>query len=149
MLCKVHRELGIRSSYGCDTGIPVYPEPDDLESIGPDIYGRPQMLVRVAAECWDSLRTAANTDGIALYVVSAFRSIDYQASLIRKKLRAGQSIEDILRTNAAPGHSEHHSGRALDLTTKGCEPLCEAFDKTPAFQWLTGNAPGHGFSMTY
>jgi D-alanyl-D-alanine carboxypeptidase len=149
MFSKIHRELGIRSSYGYDTGMPVYPEPDDLVSIGLDIYGRPQRLARVAAEHWDSLRTAASTDGIKLYVVSVFRSVDYQASLIRKKLRAGQSIEDIIRTNAAPGHSEHHSGRALDLTTKGCEPLCEVFEKTPAFQWLTGNAPGYGFSMTY
>ena len=149
MLSKVHRELGIPRSYEHDTGIPVYPEPDDLVSIGPDIYGRPQTLARAAAEHWGYLQTAASKDGIELYVVSAFRSVDYQASLIRKKLRAGQLIEDILRTNAAPGHSEHHSGRAVDLTTKGCKPLCEAFDKTPAFRWLTRNAHSHGFIMIY
>ena len=47
-----------------------------------------------------------------LLIVSGFRSIEYQASLIRKKLNAGQSVSEILQVNAAPGFSEHHTGRA-------------------------------------
>ena len=65
------------------------------------------------------------------------------------QLNSGQLIDEILKTNAAPGYSEHHSGRALDLTEDGCEPLCNAFEETQAFHWLTRNASIFGYSMSY
>jgi D-alanyl-D-alanine carboxypeptidase len=81
--------------------------------------------------------------------VSGFRSIDYQAALIRKKIEAGQRIENILAVNAAPGFSEHHSGMAVDIATPGSRPLTEEFEATDAFRWLQEAAAGFGFSMTY
>ena len=41
---------------------------------------------------------------------------------------------------AAPGYSEHHTGRAVDLTTPACDPLAEEFENTQAFDWLHLNA---------
>ncbi len=149
MLQKIHKDLGITSSYSYDTGIPVYEEPDELVAIGPDIFGRPQKLVPKAAEKWKSMELAASKDHVSLLVVSAYRSVSYQASLIRTKLERGQSIDEILKINAAPGHSEHHSGKALDFTTLDCKPLCEKFDGTGAFHWLTENAQKYGFTMSY
>ena len=149
MLNKMHRELGIPSSYISDKAAPIYLEPDDLVSIGFDIFERPQYLSRQTAEQWSAMHLAADSDNVELLVVSAFRSIDYQASIIRRKLEKGQSIDSILRTNAAPGHSEHHSGRALDLTAWNCKPVCEEFEHTEAFHWLTEHASRFGFILSY
>jgi len=118
-------------------------------SIGKDVFDREQKMTAQAAQAWFILRDEAATEGITLQVVSAFRPVDYQAGIIRKKLEAGQGIKDILRVSAAPGYSEHHSGRALDLTTPGFKPLEEEFEKSPAFEWLKNRAGVYGFKMTY
>ena len=51
--------------------------------------------------------------------------------------------------SAAPGYSEHHSGRAVDLTTPGSPVLEEAFEESDAFAWLRRRAPEFGFRMSY
>ena len=71
-----------------------------------------------------------------------------QAALIAVKLRGGRGLDDILSVIAAPGFSEHHSGDALDLTKPGTEPLSEAFETTPAFDWLPAHAADFGFSLS-
>jgi D-alanyl-D-alanine carboxypeptidase len=69
--------------------------------------------------------------------------------LIRNKLVAGHDITDILRTNAAPGFSQHHTGRAIDIATPGARPLTEDFATTSAFEWLIVQAGRFGFGMPY
>ena len=75
--------------------------------------------------------------------------MSYQCELIERKLAAGRSIDDILRVNAPPGYSEHHTGRALDLTTPGIEPLTMAFETTAAFSWLSRHAETFEFMLSY
>ena len=58
-------------------------------------------------------------------------------------------MADILRVNAAPGCSEHHTGRAIDITSVDCSPLSEAFATTSAYDWLQLNAAQFGFFMTF
>ena len=82
-------------------------------------------------------------------IVSGFRSIEYQASLIRNKLESGQSLSEILAVNAAPGFSEHHTGHAIDIASPGSRPLTEEFEASTAFAWLQQEASRFGFSMTY
>ena len=95
------------------------------------------------------MRSAAEADGVRLDLVSAFRSVDYQAGLLRRKLERGLSMGEILEVSAAPGFSEHHSGRALDLTTPGAPVLETGFEDTGAFRWLSSNATGFGFHLSY
>ena len=149
MLRELHKELGIPDDYGVEPGPPAYEEATDLVDIGPNLVGRMQRLTPAAAERWNSMVSAATADSIMLLIVSGFRSVDYQARLIRKKINAGQAIEEILKVNAAPGHSEHHTGLAVDIATPGSRPLTEDFERTDAFQWLGKNAERFGFSMTY
>jgi D-alanyl-D-alanine carboxypeptidase len=149
MLRELHAELGIPEDYGADGGPPAYEEATDLVEVGPNLVGRMQRLTPVTAERWRDLVVTADNDGVRLLIVSGFRSIDYQARLIRKKINAGQAIEEILAVNAAPGHSEHHTGTAVDIATLGSRPLTEEFEATDAFAWLTENAGTFGFSMTY
>jgi zinc D-Ala-D-Ala carboxypeptidase len=55
----------------------------------------------------------------------------------------------VLRINAPPGYSEHHTGRAVDLGTAGCAALDQAFAQTPAFAWLQRHAQRFGFYLSY
>ena len=82
-------------------------------------------------------------------VYEAHRSHAYQLGIFRRKLARGQRLEDILAVNAAPGYSEHHGGRALDIGTPGEPPAEESFEATPEFDWLTAKAARFGFSMSY
>lgn len=149
MLRELHQELGIPEDYGLDGCKPFFEEALDLVDVGPNLVGRMQQLTPKTATQWGAMVDAAAAEGIALLIVSGFRGIDYQARLIRKKLNAGQVVSDILQVNAAPGFSEHHSGRAVDIATPGSRPLTEEFEGSDAFRWLTENAGRYGFSMTY
>lgn len=149
MLRELHQELGIPDDYGADGGPPMFDEALELVEVGPNLVGRMQQLTPLAAESWRSMQSDALGAGIQLLLVSGYRSVDYQARLIRKKINAGQAIGDILSVNAAPGFSEHHTGQAIDIATPGSRPLTEEFEHTQAFAWLTKNAGMHGFSMTY
>ena len=149
MLRELHAELGIPDDYGVDGGPPAFEEAVELVEVGPNLVGKMQRLTPGTAERWHDMVAGAGRDGIRLLIVSGFRSIDYQARLIRKKITAGQSIDEILAVNAAPGHSEHHTGRAVDIATPGSRPLTEEFEATEAFAWLVENAESFGFSMTY
>ena len=149
MLRELHSELGIPEDYGLDGTRPIFDEATDLVEVGPNLVGRMQSLEREAAARWNELQAGAAADGVLLLIVSGYRSIDYQARLIRKKLNAGQSVSEILAVNAAPGHSEHHTGRAIDIATPGSRPLTEEFEGSDAFRWLEENAGRLGFSMSY
>jgi D-alanyl-D-alanine carboxypeptidase len=149
MLRELHAELGIPEDYGLDGTRPVFDEAPDLVEVGPNLVGRMQSLEPQAAARWNEMQAGAAEDGILLLIVSGYRSIDYQARLIRKKIYAGQSVSEILAVNAAPGHSEHHTGRAVDIATPGSRPLTEEFENSGAFRWLQENAGSYGFSMSY
>ena len=149
MLRELHTELGIPGDYGSDGVKPAFEEADDLVNAGPNPDGRMQRLTSATAASWREMQAAAEDDGIELLLVSGFRSIEYQAGLIRRKLDAGQSVSEILNVNAAPGYSEHHTGRAIDLAVPDAEPLTEEFESSKAFAWLEKNAANFGFSMSY
>lgn len=141
--------LGIPRDYGRTRHLPMQREPMRLVSIGNDVHGREQWLQPRAARALAALLVDATRGGIALQIVSAFRSIEYQLGIIERKLARGQSIDEILRVSAAPGHSEHHSGRCVDFTTPGFTALEDDFERSSAFAWLTSNAIRYGFTLSY
>jgi D-alanyl-D-alanine carboxypeptidase len=149
MLRELHEELGIPADYGKSGGPPVYEEAAELVEVGPNLVGRMQRLAPAAARRWAAMVEAAAGDGVNLLIVSGFRSYEYQAGLIRKKINAGQSITEILAVNAAPGHSEHHTGLAVVIATPGSRPLTEEFEGSAAFRWLGENAYRFDFKMSY
>jgi D-alanyl-D-alanine carboxypeptidase len=149
MLRELHTELGIPDDYGRDGARPEYPEATELVEVGPNLVGRMQRLTPPAARAWQAMQAAAAEDGVTLLIVSGYRSVDYQARLIRKKINAGQTVSEILSVNAAPGYSQHHTGRAVDIASPGSRPLTEEFEDSDAFRWLTKNAADYGFSMSY
>lgn len=145
-IAEIQCALGISEKY---RGRHPFAEATELVSIGLDIYGREQKLAPVAATAWQKMKTAAESHGAKLLPVSAFRSVAYQLQIIERKLAAGQTMEQILQVSAAPGFSEHHTGRTIDVTAPNCRPLAEDFEQTPEFAWLVRRAKDFGFTMSY
>lgn len=143
------KELAIPESFMAQYRLPVQLECDHLVSIGLDMFDREQRMEPHAASQWQAMAAAAKVDGVVLLMVSAFRSFDYQRKIIERKLGEGQTIEQITRASALPGYSEHHTGRAIDISTTGFESLVEEFEQTPAFKWLSHCGKEFGFSMSY
>jgi D-alanyl-D-alanine carboxypeptidase len=127
----------------------LHPEPQELVVAATGNDGREYLLVSEAAAKWREMSAAALTDGVVIKIGSAFRSVDRQAEIIRAKLAEGLSLEAVLCVSAPPGYSEHHSGRAIDVTTDEGAPLEPEFEKTTAFLWLSKNAGRFGFVLSY
>jgi len=148
-LVLLNSDLGISSQLLAARGFCEFEEASCLEVAEVGADGKDHLLVRAAANAWRNLKFAAHSDGVSLFIVSAFRSIDRQAEIIRRKLEAGAPIEDILTVCAPPGFSEHHTGRAVDLSTHGCRSLEIEFEQTPAFVWLSARATDFGYYLSY
>jgi len=127
----------------------LQPEAQDVVVAEVGEGGREHRLTPAAATAWQAMKAAAQADGVVLRIVSAFRSIDRQAEIVRAKLDRGLSLDAILEVSAPPGYSEHHTGRAVDVTTNGVPALEVEFEKTEAFRWLSKRAGEFGFVLSY
>jgi len=149
VLFHILQDLGLPKDYGEKRGLPFYEEAKILVKIGLNPYGKTIYLEPDTAKAWKKMKKAALDENIELLPLSGFRSIHTQAAIIRMKLEAGRTLDDIMTANAPPGYSQHHTGRALDICTPGFIVPEKAFDQTPAFQWLTIRAQEFGFIMSY
>lgn len=143
------KDLGIPLDYGVAHMLPIQSEATELDDIGTDVFDRQQKMLPAAADAWQEMRRAALAEQVELLPVSAFRTIEYQAALVAQKISHGQAIADILRVSAAPGFSEHHSGRAIDIASTRENALEECFAATASFDWLSQNAGKYGFELSY
>ena len=134
---------------GYEARMPRHAEATGLESVGQDTSGRDALLEPAAARAWRLMQENAHRDGLELLMVSAFRPVERQRAIVAAKLSRGESLGEILRVSAYPGHSEHHTGRAADIGAPGSADLTERFEGTREFAWLLQNAGRFGFSMTY
>ncbi len=146
-LAALHAELGIAPGYCRQRGLPLFREGVDLVEVAG--VGRAFLIERATARDWLAMAAAAGVDGVALELVSAFRSYQQQVQLVRRKLEAGQALAEILAVLAPPGCSEHHTGQALDIGTPGCPPVDQQFEDTAAFRWLVERAGEFGFRLSY
>ena len=127
----------------------IFYESCSLVSIGKDIYGREQFLDSQAAKSFFEMKKAAKKDSIDLQFVSAFRSFDSQKKIIERKLNRGSLINKILEENKLPGYSEHHTGKAIDFTSKKLNTLSTQFENSKEFKWITENASTYNFYLSY
>ena len=148
-IVRLHREIGIPANYGVHHRLRLVPENTERVSIGLDIFNRDTELSPEAAAAWKAMREDARRHDVDLKIVSGFRSVAYQAELVRKKLADDQPVERVLRVTAAPGYSEHHSANAVDLTAPGIRPLTQEFSLSRAYEWLKSQARLYGFRESY
>lgn len=143
------RALSLPDTYALERQLSLQREAMELVTVRVLKDGRELKLAPVAASAWMAMVTAAAADTVTLLLISGFRSVEHQRLIVERKLAAGNTLAEILNVNAAPGYSEHHTGRAVDIGTPECPPLLEEFERTPAFAWLIRRAEGFGFRLSY
>jgi D-alanyl-D-alanine carboxypeptidase len=77
--------------------------------------------------------------------------VAYQEKLFAKGIEKRGSEIEAARWVAPPGHSEHHTGLAVDIG-EGPEPESDvepAFGDTAAYRWLALYAASFGFEMSF
>lgn len=113
---------------------------------GPD----PKRLLRSpAAAALESLFAAAAQAGHPLAAVSGYRSEEKQADLYGLSV-SEQGVAQADLHSARPGHSEHQTGLAMDITGADGSCAVEAcFAATPAAAWVAAHAAEHGFLVRY
>ena len=117
------------------------------------VSGDGQIKLRTAAaDAYNRMAAAALADGIALVPLSGFRTIaDQEYLFFRVKEQRAQVATQRAEVSAPPGHSEHHTGYAIDIGDPD-QPdthLSESFAQTPAFQWLTAHAARFSFELSF
>ncbi len=124
----------------------------ELVAVGP--YRQTTRIVqlqRAAAEALGRMIEVARQAGLELVPISGFRSVEYQAKLWAKAIEKRGSEVEAARWVAPPGHSEHHTGLAVDIG-EGPEPESDvepAFGDTAAYRWLAQHAASFGFEMSF
>jgi len=141
--------LGIPFALIARLQLPSFPEARELAVVEIGQDGFAHRLVPAAAAAWLELKRAAQRDRTVLEIVSAFRDLESQSEIIRAKIERGMPFETIFTLSAPPGYSEHHTGRAVDVNTPGCEAREPPFEHTDAFRWLDKNARQFGFTLSY
>jgi D-alanyl-D-alanine carboxypeptidase len=150
-IAKIWARFGIPADYARTRGLPLQREAQRLVLVGraPD-DGKAVRLTPAAARAWRRMRAAAAADGVTLWPLSGFRSVARQTRIIRTNLAAGRPLDDLLRFVAAPGCSEHHTGRAIDIGSPDEGKHFEAaFEKTKEYRWLKRRAGEFGFRLSY
>ncbi len=94
---------------------------------------------------------AARLEGVWIVPVSGFRDYERQSRLFRLKTYQYGSAEAAARAVAPPGHSEHHTGYAVDLSDglARAMDISLGFGKTAAFEWLSRHAAEFGFELSF
>jgi D-alanyl-D-alanine carboxypeptidase len=123
-----------------------------LRTIGRAADGYEIRLHESAAKSYLKMEADAKADGVDFVVISGFRTIAEQQELFFEiSKQRNQTPAQRAKVSAPPGHSEHHTGYALDIGD-GAVPsanLSTNFEKTAAFQWLQSNAAKYGFEMSF
>jgi D-alanyl-D-alanine carboxypeptidase len=95
---------------------------------------------------------AARQAGVILVPISGFRSVKQQEQLFFDiGAQRNQTPSQRAAISAPPGHSEHHTGYAVDIGdgTVPATNLQTNFENTKAFNWLQANAARFGFEMSF
>lgn len=122
--------------------------PSDLTVPDVPMY-QTQMLRRDAAAALEDMFAAAKADGYDLYLISGYRSYDYQTGLWDYYTDYyGSDYTE--RMDARPGGSEHQLGLSVDIgTTDDVCRLDTCFGDTGAFAWLQNNSYRYGYIERY
>jgi D-alanyl-D-alanine carboxypeptidase len=93
--------------------------------------------------------TAAKRDGVTLVFGSGYRSEKLQTEFYNQYVaQSGQAAAD--KFSARPGHSEHQTGLALDVSTANGKCHLEiCFADTPEGKWIVQHGHEYGFVIRY
>jgi zinc D-Ala-D-Ala carboxypeptidase len=125
-----------------------YKAPDLVDVPVPYVYA-PMMRAEASAAVVQMFADFTAETGLQMQSQSAYRSYSAQVSTYNNWVSSlGQEGADL--TSARPGHSEHQTGLAIDISAlpASCS-LDQCFADTPQGQWLAANAWNYGFVLRY
>lgn len=139
-----------------EASMPLLVNPDNLmpEGYSPTVVsvGGNYKLETRAAAAWQKMQAAASNDGVSLWIISAYRTLERQTELYNEKVAEykalGYSEADAKveagKWVAVPGTSEHCLGYAADLCS-----LEESFENSNQFAWLQKHCAEYGFILRF
>ncbi|WP_339146353.1 MULTISPECIES: M15 family metallopeptidase [unclassified Sutcliffiella] len=102
-----------------------------------------------AAHALEELFAAAKAENVEIFAVSGYRSYETQYGIYNTYLKKWGE-EKTNAVSAIPGHSEHQTGLAMDISSRSAAlDLTEEFGETPEGKWVKENASEHGFIIRY
>lgn len=115
---------------------------------------------QVSAVCLDALKQMiddCNSQCTRVYVVSSYRTYEYQAKLFENRIQRFQNqgysrseAETLAATVVArPGTSEHHLGLAVDIVDNNNWSLTDEQADMPGQKWLMEHCWEYGFILRY
>ena len=114
-----------------------------------------------AADALELMLADARAAGYNMYLVSAYRSHDYQVNLFNRKVNEYKALgyddatayEQASQWVAIPGTSEHCTGLAADIVSSTWynhnSDLTHDFEDTEHFDWLYNHCADYGFILRY
>ncbi len=129
-----------------------YGESPQSEIVAVNTGGKRIRLRKSAGQKFEQMVRDARKAGIRLVPISGFRSVKEQEKLFFKVgAQRNQRPAQRASVSAPPGHSEHHTGYAVDIGD-GAVPatnLSTKFENTKAFKWLEANAARYSFELSF
>ncbi len=102
-----------------------------------------------AAYALESLIGAAQKQSLKIAGISGFRSVKRQQEIFFQSLQTN-GTKHTRSYIALPGYSEHHTGLAMDVSSKQCHYELEVcFEQTKEFAWLQEHSACFGFILRY
>lgn len=118
----------------------------ELSLIYPLFSDKDQYLTNDAKSQFEKMCFDALNLGYVIIAVSTYRSYDYQKKLYKHYVKTkGKKYANMC--SAKPGHSEHQTGLAVDISSSNLD--YDNFEKTKEFNWVKNNAHKYGFIMRY
>lgn len=102
---------------------------------------------QVTATNLQNMIKAAEAEGVAIDISSAYRSYQNQVDTYNNWVSVNGSTAAADTVSARPGYSEHQTGLAVDLKTGGC--ALECFAGSSSYTWLKQHASSYGFIERY
>ncbi len=102
-----------------------------------------------AASALEAMFAAAEEENLYLFALSGYRSYSRQTSVYNYKVN-NRGQEEADKVSARPGHSEHQTGLAMDITCQNTGFRLEyEFGETEEGIWVAENAHEFGFIIRY
>lgn len=116
-----------------------------------DLVKIPKTNIQINANALPFLQKmfqAAKKDGISIFPISGFRSIDRQKEIFYNGAKKRNiSLEERAQISAPPRYSEHHTGYAIDFGNNKTKDFITK--ESNEFQWLRKNAYKYGFELSF
>ncbi|KGP90012.1 peptidase M15 [Pontibacillus chungwhensis BH030062] len=114
-----------------------------------DEFHQKKQMREVAASALEELFEGADQAGIDLVAASGYRAYERQEAIFASNVEK-HGEEHARQFSAVPGHSEHQTGLAMDVTVaKLSFQLSQDLGDMKEGEWLAENAHNYGFVIRY